>query len=133
MFLIKKPFVKRKVFFVEENLYQISSFHLIYGIIDVIMSILDNNKQSKKIKEIKGKEEEAFLEHISKKFNIPYINLEGSTIETDALGILTEAQSRLANVACFKVTGKDLYVGVRSPNLPETKKIIAELKKKYNV
>lgn len=97
------------------------------------MSILDNTKQDKKIKEIQEKEEESFVERISSKFNIPYIDLSGTTIETDALSILSEDESRRALVAGFKVKGKDLYMAVKSPRLPETKKIIERLEKKYNV
>lgn len=95
------------------------------------MSVLDANEQSKKIQEIRNKEEEAFLERVSKKFNVSYIDLTGTTIETDALGILTEGESRNAQMALFKKVGKDLHVAVKSPNLPETKKVLDRLKKDY--
>ncbi len=97
------------------------------------MSLLDNTKQNKKIKAIKEKEEESFVERIAEKFNLPYIDLSGTTIETDALSILTEEESRRALIAGFKVKGKDLYLAVKSPKLPETKKIIEKLEKNYNV
>ncbi|MGB0925187.1 MAG: GspE/PulE family protein [Minisyncoccia bacterium] len=97
------------------------------------MANLNNTQQAKKIQEIKNQEEEAFVERISKKFNIPYVDMSGTTIETDALGIIPQERARIAMVAGFKVTGKDLYLAVKSPNLPDTKKIIQELSKKYNV
>lgn len=95
--------------------------------------INDNSQQAKKIQEIKHKEEEAFVERISERFGIPYIDLSGTTIETDALGIIKEPRARLAFAAGFKITGKDFYLAIKSPNLPETKKLIQELSKKYNL
>mgnify|MGYP001072440535 FL=1 len=68
----------------------------------------NNSQQAKKITEIKAKEEEVFVERISQKFNLPYVDLAGATIETDALGILTEKESRTALVAGFRLNGKDL-------------------------
>lgn len=97
------------------------------------MSILDNNQQQKHIQEIKNKEEESFLERAAKNFGISYIDLSGTTIETDALGIITLEESRLGKVALFKKTGRDLHIGVKSPNLPETKELLERLKKDYNI
>ena len=93
----------------------------------------DNTKQSKKIEDIRNKEEESFVEQIAAKFNLPYIDLFSTNIETDALTVLTEDEARAGFVAPFKITGKDLYVGIKSPNLPETKKILEELEKNYNL
>lgn len=97
------------------------------------MSVLDNNKQDKEIAEIKNKEEEVFVERIAKKFDLPYVDLSGTTIDTNALAVLPEKESRLAQVAGFKLTGKDLYLAIKSPNLPETKKIVKKLEAKYNI
>ncbi|MCD5389874.1 MAG: GspE/PulE family protein [Candidatus Pacebacteria bacterium] len=97
------------------------------------MSVLDNNRQDKKIAEIKNKEEEVFVERIAKKFDLSYIDLSDATIDTNALALLSEKESRLAHVAGFKLTGKDLYLAIKSPNLPETKKVIKKLEVKYNI
>lgn len=93
----------------------------------------NNSEQSKKIAEIKAKEEEAFVERISQKFKLPYIDLSGTTIETDALSAIPEKKARLARVAGFKITGKELYLAVKSPNLPETRKLLEELGEKYTL
>ncbi|MCA9352683.1 type II/IV secretion system protein [Patescibacteria group bacterium] len=93
----------------------------------------DNTKQAKKIDEIRKKEEESFVQRIAERFKLPYIDLTGTTIETDALTTLDEQEARRAFVAPFKIVGKDLYVGIKSPNLPETKKVIAKLEKDYNL
>ncbi len=93
----------------------------------------DNREQNKKITEIKRKEEEAFVERISLKFNLPYIDLSGTSIEADALIVIPEKRARLARVAGFKLIGKDFHLAVKSPNLPETKKLLRELEEKYVV
>ena len=93
----------------------------------------DNAEQSKKIEEIKNKEEESFVEHISQKHNLPYIDLFATNIETDALVTVSEKDARHASIAPFKIVGKDLYIGVKSPNLPETQKILTFLETKYNL
>ena len=97
------------------------------------MARLNQTQQAKKIKEIHNKEEEFFVERVSKKFNLPYINLVGVNIETDALIIIPESKARKALIAPFKIKGKDLYIGVKSPNLPQTKEILAVLRKEYNL
>ena len=93
----------------------------------------DNTNQAKKITEIKNKEEESFVERIAQKFNLPYIDLSGTNIETDALATLPEDQARNSRIAPFKIVGKDLYLGVKSPNLPETKKVLETLSEKYTL
>ncbi len=100
---------------------------------DSIMVNFDNTRQAKKIQEIRNKEEESFVERISKKFDLPYIDLGGTTIETDALITVPEADARHALLAPFKIVGKDLYVGVKSPNLSKTKKVLDELSQDYNL
>ena len=93
----------------------------------------DNTKQNKKIEEILHKEEESFVEKMAKKFGLQYIDLTGTTIETDALVTVEQADAEHAFIAPFKITGKDLYVGVRSPNLPETQAVLKKLEKDYNL
>ena len=90
---------------------------------------LNNSSQAKKIQEIKRKEEEIFVERISQKFGIPYVDLSGTTIETDALRILSKEEAKDAQVAGFRLSGKDLYLAIKSPNLIKTKEIIKRLEK----
>jgi type IV pilus assembly protein PilB len=98
-----------------------------------IMVKFDNTNQAKKISEIRAKEEEVFIERMAKKFDLPYIDLSGTNIETDALVVLDEKEARASSIGPFKIVGKDLYLGVRSPNLPETKNVLERLSQKYNL
>lgn len=97
------------------------------------MVTFDNTQQAKRIQDIRNKEEEAFVERVSQKFNLPYIDLSGSNIETDALATIPQKEAEEALLAPFKITGKDLYIGVKSPNLPQTKKALEKLALKYNL
>lgn len=93
----------------------------------------NNSAQSKKLQEIRNSEEEIFVERIAQKFNLPYIDLSGANIETDALAAVNEEDARSGLLAPFKIIGKDLYVAVKSPNLNQTKKILSNLSEKYNL
>lgn len=97
------------------------------------MPRFNDNEQNKRIDEIKRKEEESFVERIASKFNLPYIDLSGVNIETDALILINEETSRRAQIAAFKKIGQDLYVAVKSPNLPETKKVLEKLEQTYRL
>ncbi len=97
------------------------------------MGTFDDTQQSKKIAEIKHKEEESFVERVAERFKLPYINLLSVTIETDALVLVPEKEAREALLAPFKIVGTDLYIGVKSPNLPQTKKVLDRLGEKYTL
>lgn len=99
----------------------------------VYMVQFDNKEQSKRISEIRNKEEESFVERVAQKFKLPYIDLSGVSVETDALSVIEESRARHARLAPFRITGKDLFVGVKSPNLPETKRALDDLGKNYNL
>ncbi|MFT7016160.1 MAG: hypothetical protein ACJATX_000112, partial [Candidatus Paceibacteria bacterium] len=59
----------------------------------------DNTKQAKKIEEIRRKEEESFVTRIAEKFGLPYIDLTGITIETDALVTIEKSEAENAQLA----------------------------------
>jgi type IV pilus assembly protein PilB len=98
-----------------------------------IMPDFNNSQQAKKVQEIRNQEEEIFVERVAQKFDLPYIDLSGANIETDALITVTEKEARHAQVAPFKIVGKDLYIGVKSPNISETKDLMKKLSEKYSL
>ncbi len=95
--------------------------------------VVNEKEQEKSIREIRAKEEEEFVKRVAAKFGLPYVDLSGTVIDTDALVLVPEAKARVAQLAPFKIRGKELHVAVRSPNIPEAKKVIEELKKEYDV
>src|SRR5690606_5831372 len=66
-------------------------------------------------------------------FSLPYVDLTGANIETDALIVVSESDARAARLAPFRLVGKDLYVAVKSPNLPDTKRLLDKLAEKYTL
>lgn len=91
------------------------------------------SEQDKRINEIKAREEEAFVERAATRFDIPYVNLVETSIETDALALIDEKQAQENLMAAFKVAGKDLYIAVKSPRFEGTRSILDTLSKKYNI
>lgn len=97
------------------------------------MPDFNNAQQAKKVQEIRNQEEEIFVERIAEKFGLPYIDLSGTNIETDALVVVKEEDARRAQVAPFKIVGKDLYLAVKSPNIAETQSLLNKLEEKYSL
>ena len=93
------------------------------------MVIFDEEQQKRKLFELRLKEEEDLAQMLSQKYNIPYIDLSGTSINTDALRLIPEGEARKAQIAAFHLVGKKLYIGTASPNKEETKAIIAGLQK----
>ncbi len=93
----------------------------------------DNLGQSKKLREIREKEEERFIETLALENNIPYAVLTTINVEADALSIISEEDARNAFVAPFKLASNILYVGVKSFNLPETENLLQKLSDKYQL
>jgi type II secretory ATPase GspE/PulE/Tfp pilus assembly ATPase PilB-like protein len=97
------------------------------------MPIDVNKQQSKRIQDIRHREEEAFTMRVAQNFKLPYIDLTQTNIETDALVLVPEEEARAASAAPFKLVGSDLYIGVKSPELPETKALLRKLEKNYTL
>jgi type IV pilus assembly protein PilB len=93
----------------------------------------NDSQQSKKYKEIREKEEEAFVERIANQEGLQYAKLTTTNVETDALILIPEDIARTAFIAAFKLSSNVLYLGVKSPNFPETKKIIEDFSKEYQI
>ena len=85
------------------------------------------------IKSLRNQEEETFVQRVANRLNVPYIDLSGVGIETDALSVLSQDEAMRAQIAPFKISDKRLDVAVRSPQLPETRDKLSELSKKYKI
>jgi len=89
----------------------------------------DLKKTEERIEELRKKEEEALAATLSKKYKIEYIDLTRSSINTEALRLISEVDARNAETAAFDVTGKKLKVAVRSPQQPNLVPIMENLKR----
>ncbi len=89
--------------------------------------IFNEDKQERRMEELRGKEAEDLTQLLATRHNLPYIDLSKFSINTDALRLIPEPEARDAAIAAFNITGKTLSVVVRSPKSPAVQKIISEL------
>jgi type II secretory ATPase GspE/PulE/Tfp pilus assembly ATPase PilB-like protein len=95
------------------------------------MISFDDDKQAKQLADIRRGEEEDVVEILAtSKYGIPYANLTTTLVENEALRYIPEAKARALEIAPFKILGKTLNVGVRSPERPELVDLIQELKER---
>lgn len=87
-----------------------------------------SEKTEQHLAELRRREEEELAELLSVKYGISYRDLTRSSINTDALRLVTEEVARKAEVAAFDIVGKKLSLGVRSPNHPELPAVLEDLK-----
>lgn len=91
------------------------------------MITFDEDKQKKKIEDIRKREEEELAQILSGKYGVSYMDLSRVSINTDALRLIPETEARTAEVALYHKLSKKLFLAVRSPNKPEVHDIIKEL------
>lgn len=90
------------------------------------MASFDDTQQNKQLQEIRLKEEEQSVERNAKILGLPYIDLSGVSIETDALKLLPESDARQKEIAFFKMTGKHIYAAINGVANPETQAVITK-------
>ncbi|MBI3573680.1 Flp pilus assembly complex ATPase component TadA, partial [Candidatus Kaiserbacteria bacterium] len=83
-----------------------------------------------RLDELRRKEEEELAAILSKKYGIEYRDLTRVSIDTNALQLVPEAESREAEIAGFDLTGTKLSLAVRSPAQPKLKAIKESLEGK---
>ncbi len=88
-----------------------------------------NNDKDKdeKIANLRKQEEEEFLQIMSLKYGVQYIDLSGFAVNISAVQLLKEDDARAALIAPFQLAGKKLDVAVFSPTQENTKEILASL------
>lgn len=90
----------------------------------------DEEKQIKRLDELKKKEEEDLARILSTKYGISYIDLVPTAINTDALKLIPEKKARESKIAVFDITNKKIKVAVQSPANTDTQEAIRELEEK---
>ena len=80
------------------------------------MTDFDNEeKQGKRLEELRRKEEEDVVRILSTKYGLNFIDLKPVPINTDALRLIPEENAREAKMAVFEKVGKKIQVAVLSP------------------
>lgn len=87
-----------------------------------------------KIDILRREGEERAAEQLAKKLGYPYADTGKIPMSLDAVKVISENDARDARVAGIEIKGNQLALIAVNPNLPATKKIIADLReKKYEI
>jgi type IV pilus assembly protein PilB len=90
----------------------------------------NEEKQDKQLAELHRKEEEELAKILSEKYGVKYQDLTQTSINTDALRLISEKESRALGVALVAQIGKKLSMAVHSPNKPEVSDLQNSLEKR---
>ncbi|KKT36956.1 MAG: hypothetical protein UW25_C0004G0284 [Candidatus Nomurabacteria bacterium GW2011_GWB1_44_12] len=94
----------------------------------------DDTSSDDQIAKLHEKEEEEFLQIMSKKYGIPYADLSGVPVDTTAVGLIKEDLARAALIAPFEIANKKLKVALFSPTQANTKEVLTSLAERgYNI
>jgi type IV pilus assembly protein PilB len=94
------------------------------------MPTFNEEKREQKVEILLEKEAEDLASLLSQKYGLPYINLVGISINTDALRLVEETSARASLVAPFKLVGNKIHVAVIAPENTATKAALHDLKEK---
>lgn len=94
------------------------------------MVLFDEDKQNKRIEDLRKKEEEDLTQDLSAKYGVPYLDLTVTPINIDALRVIPEIEARESQIAVFNDVNKILSIGLLSPNNPKTTESLKKLKDK---
>ncbi len=90
----------------------------------------NEEKQNRRIEELKKHEAERLTEMLAPKYGLSYINLSETPINIDALRVIKEEDALKAEIAPFNILDKKIHVGVLSPNHAETQATLEDLKQR---
>ncbi|MEK7514293.1 MAG: GspE/PulE family protein [Patescibacteria group bacterium] len=87
----------------------------------------NEERQEKRVRDLRRDEEEQLTEILSKKYGLPYLDLTNAPINRDALRVITQEKARMAKLTVFNIIDKNISVAVQSPSLSVTKEALQEL------
>lgn len=94
------------------------------------MVVFDEEKQNKRVDDLRKQEEEDLAQSLSSKHGVPYVDLSTTPIDIDALRVIPEPETREAQIAVFNEVNKTLSVGALSPDNQKTVEALNKLKSK---
>ena len=81
------------------------------------MATFDEEKSDKQLDNLHKTEEEQLVEVLAEsKYGLPYVDLSRIGIDNEALRAIKEEEARAQKVAAFKLSGKNIFIAVRSPS-----------------
>ncbi|MBI5126301.1 MAG: type II/IV secretion system protein [Candidatus Taylorbacteria bacterium] len=90
----------------------------------------DEDKQKHKLAELLKKEEEDLVQLLGAKYSLDYVDLSTVAVNTDALRLIDEKDSREARIVAYAIFDKKLKVAARQPGDEKTVAVIKSLEEK---
>ncbi|MES3031469.1 MAG: ATPase, T2SS/T4P/T4SS family [Patescibacteria group bacterium] len=90
----------------------------------------DEDKQIRRLNDLHKSEEEDLVQLMSTKYNVEYIDLTVTLINTDALRLIEEKLARAGKMAAFSLVDKKVKIATRQPDAIEVQEMMADLKNK---
>jgi len=90
----------------------------------------DEDKQDKKLQDLRSREEEELAELLAERYGLPYLDLTRMPINSDAVRLLPQGEAEEAKLALFDVVGKKLKAAVLSPKNPRTEEVLQGFRNK---
>ncbi len=94
------------------------------------MPTFNDDSQLRRVDDLRAKEAEKLSQLLADKYQLPYLDLSQTAINTDALRLISEAEARAAGVSAFKLTGRSVSLAIMSPNNNKLNAILDDLKGK---
>ncbi|MCB9808868.1 Flp pilus assembly complex ATPase component TadA [Candidatus Nomurabacteria bacterium] len=89
----------------------------------------DDTQLQKDLKSLRIKEEEETVQLRAQKISMPYVNLDGMSLSTDALALVDEDRAKALSVAGFHLVGQDLSLATLHESSDELDGLVQELTK----
>jgi type II secretory ATPase GspE/PulE/Tfp pilus assembly ATPase PilB-like protein len=81
------------------------------------MALFDEEKQKKQLDDLRKEEEETLVQTLAEsKYDLPYINLYRLGVDNEALRAIPLEEAVEKKVAPFKLLGKSIFIGIRTPD-----------------
>lgn len=90
----------------------------------------DESEQQKKIERLHKHEQEELAKTLSEKYEIPYVDLSSTSIQTRALKLVKEEEARKAQIAPFDKVGHRISVAVKHPQGDKTREALKRIENK---
>lgn len=91
------------------------------------MTQFNERKQDERLHELRVREEEQLAQMLAGKYKVEYIDLTVKSVDTDALRLIPEHDSRASEIAAFRKINKRVLVAMRSPEREDAIKIVRNL------
>ncbi len=93
------------------------------------MPHFDDKKQMRAIDDLRVREADALAQILSERYELPYVDLERTTIDNGAIRLIPESTAREAKLVVFSMNMHNVSVAVQTPNNPKLPGVVQELER----